>query len=222
MGEEQMEKIAKRVINIILFVAFLTLIICMGISKKEEAKIRSESIVQQAGDSTEKKLVTQIEEINQDNNEADSEKVQKTNTKEYPKVEIEKTYKGYDVCAKLEIPSISLVTNVLKNYSASALNVSVTKFWGVEPNQVGNFCVAGHNFKNRNMFRNLKKVNLGDKLYISDKEVGKVEYEVFDIYKVFPEDTSCLTPSITDEREVTLITCTTDSKQRIIVKAKEV
>lgn len=217
-----MEKIVKVVINIVLFVAFLTLIICMGIFKKEESKIQSKSIVQQAGDSTEKKFVTQIEEINQDNIDVDAEKVEKSNTKEYPKVEIEKTYKGYDVCAKLEIPSISLVTNVLKNYSTSALNVSVTKFWGVEPNQIGNFCVAGHNFKNRNMFRNLKKLNLGDKLYISDKEVGKVEYEVFDIYKVFPEDTSCLTPSNVYKREVTLITCTADSKQRIIVKAKEV
>ena len=216
-----MKKITKRVVNIILFVAFLTLIICMEISKKEETKIRSESIVQQTGDSTEKKLVTQIEEINQDHIDADSKKVEKANTKEYSKVVIEKTYKGYDVCAKLEIPSISLVTNVLKNYSTSALNVSVTKFWGVEPNQIGNFCVAGHNFKNKNMFKNLKKLNIGDKLYIADKEVGKVEYEVFDMYKVFPEDTSCLTPSTTNKREVTLITCTTDSKQRIVVKAKE-
>lgn len=217
-----MEKITKRVVNIILFVAFVILIICIGISKKEESKIQSESIIQQDGDSTEKKLVTQIKEINQDNIGLDKEKVEKSNTREYPKVKIEKTYKGYDVCAKLEIPSISLVTNVLKNYSTSALNVSVTKFWGVEPNQIGNFCIAGHNFKNKNMFRNLKKLNVGDRLFVTDEKVGEVEYEIFDIYKVFPEDTSCLTSSITDEREVTLITCTTDSKQRIIVKAKEV
>lgn len=217
-----MEKITKRVVNIILFVAFVILIICIGISKKEESKIQSESIIQQDGDSTEKKLVTQIEEINQDNIGVDKEKVEKSNTREYPKVKIEKTYKGYDVCAKLEIPSISLVTNVLKNYSTSALNVSVTKFWGVEPNQIGNFCIAGHNFKNKNMFRNLKKLNVGDRLFVTDEKVGEVEYEIFDIYKVFPEDTSCLTPFLEEEREVTLITCTTDSKQRIIVKAKEV
>lgn len=217
-----MEKITKRMVNIILFVGFFTLIICMGISKKEEAKIQLESIGQQIGDSTEKKLVTQIEETNQDHIDTDSEKIEKSNTKEYPKVEIDKTYKGYDVCAKLEIPSISLVTNVLKNYSTSALNISVTKFWGVEPNQIGNFCVAGHNFKNKNMFRNLKKLNIGDRIFVTDEKIGKVEYEIFNAYKVFPEDTSCLTPSIADEREVTLITCTTDSKQRIIVKAKEV
>ena len=103
-----MEKITKRMVNIILFVGFFTLIICMGISKKEEAKIQLESIGQQIGDSTEKKLVTQIEETNQDHIDTDSEKIEKSNTKEYPKVEIDKTYKGYDVCAKLEIPSIIL------------------------------------------------------------------------------------------------------------------
>lgn len=60
----------------------------------------------------------------------------KTNeiVKEYPKEDIVKEYKGYDVVAKLEIPKIDLETYVLKNFSESALNVSVTKFWGVEPN----------------------------------------------------------------------------------------
>ena len=57
---------------------------------------------------------------------------------------------------------------------------------------------------------------------MTDEKIGKVEYEIFDIYKVFPEDTSCLIPFVAEEREVTLITCTTDSKQRIIVKAKEI
>ena len=204
-------KLAKKIINFILFVALLILLIFLLISKKEEKQIPSELSVKQNEDIIEENLVTKIKE-----NEPIKEQ------KEYPKVEIADTYRGYDVCAELEIPAISLVTNILKDYSTTALNISVTKFWGVEPNQIGNCCIAGHNFKNKNMFRNLKKLNLGEKLFIADNEIGKVEYEIFDIYKVFPEDTSCLTPATTDEREVTLITCTTDSKQRIIVKAKEI
>ena len=35
-----MEKITKRVVNIILFVAFVILIICIGISKKTEGEVR--------------------------------------------------------------------------------------------------------------------------------------------------------------------------------------
>ena len=145
-----------------------------------------------------------------------------TVTKIYPQEEIIKEYKGYDVCAKIEIPAIELETYVLKNYSTQALNISVTKFWGVNPNEIGNFCVAGHNFINENMFRNLKKLNIGDKLMLTDNTIGKIEYEIFDIYTVVPEDTSCLFPVIDGKREITLITCTNDSSKRIIVKAREV
>lgn len=142
--------------------------------------------------------------------------------KEYPKEEILETYNGYEVCAKLVIPEISLETNVIANYSEEALRNSVVKFWGVEPNNIGNFCIAGHNFKNKNMFSKLKKLKLGDKLFITDKKIGKVEYEIFKIDTVLPEDVSCLKAVTEGEKEVTLITCTMNSKKRIVVKAKEI
>ena len=72
------------------------------------------------------------------------------------------------------------------------------------------------------MFHNLKNVNVNDRLFISDNNIGKVEYEIFDVYKVFPKDVSCLSQNTNNFREVTLITCTNDSEMRIIVKAKEV
>ena len=142
-------------------------------------------------------------------------------TKQYPKEQIIDEYKGYTVAAKLEIPKIQLETYILQNYSIEALNISVTKFWGANPNEIGNFCVAGHNFQNKNMFRNLKNLQTGDRLLISDNKIGRVEYEIYDIYKVEPDDVSCLTQETGGRREVTLITCTNDSKQRIIVKARE-
>ena len=158
-------------------------------------------------------------------NETIEEKRENTTTqqiiKECPKVQVIDEYKGYTVVAKLEIPKIQLETYILQNYSVEALNISVTKFWGANPNEIGNFCVAGHNFRNKNMFRNLKKLQTGDKLFISDNKIGNVEYEIYDIYKVKPEDVSCLTQETEGRREVTLITCTNDSKQRIIVKARE-
>ena len=101
------------------------------------------------------------------------------------------------------------------------LNISVVKFYGANPNEVGNFCIAGHNFKNKNMFKNLKKLSVGDNLFIIDNDIGRVEYEIFDIYKVSPNDVACLLQETNGKREVTLITCTNDSKERIIVKARE-
>lgn len=142
--------------------------------------------------------------------------------KQYPKEEIIKEYKGYEVCARLQIPEIELETYVLKEYSTQALNVSVTKFWGADPNQIGNFCVAGHNFVRKNMFRNLKKLVVGDKIIVTDNSVGIVEYEVYDIFQVNPKEVDCLDQETNGKREITLITCTTDSKKRIIVKAREI
>lgn len=189
----------------------------------------SETSVVQDSDSNESLLLSQDSEsdvikvnIKEDNLLSENQTEEIKTLKQYPKEEIIKEYKGYNVCAKLEIPSIGLETYVLQNYSEQALNISVTKFWGVNPNEIGNCCIAGHNFKNKNMFRNLKKLNIGDKFTISDNIIGKVEYQIFDIYTVLPKDTSCLEPVTIEEREVTLITCTSDSKKRIIIKAKEV
>ena len=71
------------------------------------------------------------------------------------------------------------------------------------------------------MFHNLKNLSVGDNFFIIDSEVGRVEYEIFEIYKVLPENVSPLEAVTDNKREVTLITCTSDSKERIIVKAEE-
>ena len=108
----------------------------------------------------------------------------------------------------------------MSTYSKQALKVSATKFWGVEPNQLGNFCVVGHNLKSA--FYDIKKLEIADRLFLIDEIVGKVEYEIFKIEKVVPEDTNCLEPITLEKREITLITCTNDSKKRVIIKAKEI
>ena len=128
-------------------------------------------------------------------------------------------YKGYEVIAKLEIPKIELETYVLSEYSVQALNVSVTKFYGGEPNKIGNFCISGHNFVAKNMFHDLKKLEIGDELLLTDLQNNQVKYVIYDIFNVDPDDTDCLSQKTNGRIEVTLITCTTDSSKRIIVKA---
>ena len=133
--------------------------------------------------------------------------------------EIMSYYKGYPVIAKLEIPKIHLETEVLKDYSDEALKVSVTKFYKGNPNQIGNFCIAGHNYITSNMFHYLKDLEITDKLYLTDTIFGKMEYEIYDKEIVNPKDISCLSQETDGKVELTLITCTTDSKNRIIIKA---
>lgn len=198
-------------INTIIVLTVLSIVLWLGIEEYKDSKIESEKSLS---------LPYNIQNLNVEQNVAKETKEE--NTKVYPKETVIEEYRGYQVGAKLEIPSIELETYVLQKYSQEALNISVTKFWGVNANQIGNFCIAGHNFKNKKMFRNLKNVKIGDRLFITDNEIGKVEYEIYDLYKVIPEDVSCLSQETNSKREVTLITCTNDSKKRIIVKAREV
>lgn len=148
----------------------------------------------------------------------DEEIICKINSKQNLNL-IEEKYKGYNVSAKLVIPKIDLETYVLEDYNIEALKVSVTKFWGNNPNDIGNFCIAGHNYKE---FKNITKLNIGDIFTLTDNYNGIIQYEIYDIYKVLPNQTECLSQKTNGRKEVTLITCTPNSKKRIIVKAKEI
>lgn len=189
-------------IDVILFT-----LICILIAQNRDNKV------------VDNEYVTEKINIETENHEKESTLIIEESIKEYPKEQVLESYKGYKVCAKLEIPSISLKANILSEFSNEALKVSCTKFWGVQPNQEGNFCVAGHNYKN--MFFGIKKLQIGDTFFITDNEVGKVEYEIFKIDMVEPKNVECLDAVTIGEKEVTLITCTNDSKHRIIIKAKE-
>ena len=207
-------KIVRNLIKIFIILLLLELFIFFieveqqgtDIANEPQEIMLTEEIKEEIEETEENEIVTEIQKP----------------TKQYEKEDVIVEYKGYTVSSKLTIPTISLETYILQNYSVNALRVSVTKFWGVDANQIGNFCIAGHNFKNKNMFSNLKKLNIGDRLFISDNEIGKIEYEIYDKFIVFPHETDCLNPETNGKREVTLITCTIDSKQRIIIKAREV
>ena len=132
------------------------------------------------------------------------------------------TYKGYPVIAKLEIPKINLETYVISEYSNQALGVSVTKFYGGNPNEVGNFCIAGHNYITQNMFHDLKKLSIGDTFTLVDTNNHEGIYKIYLVEIVEPNETQCLSQKTDGRIELTLITCTTDSSKRIIVKAVKI
>lgn len=155
-------------------------------------------------------------------NENYSQNNEKTNTNIETKENIIKYFKGYPVIAKLEIPKINLETYVISEYSKEALGVSVTKFYGGNPNEVGNFCIAGHNYITKNMFHNINQLEEHNKIILTDLKGNRVEYEVYNIETVNPNETQCLSQKTNGKVELTLITCTKDSSKRIIVKAVKI
>lgn len=223
MGVSMNRKI-RLVINITLLIIMTSITIWLITNIYEEKMIqkRSKNLEEQIQANkisstiiTDENQRTIIKEDRQEN-----EQKINSNTKQTLEMSIPLEWKGYDVSAKLEIPSIKLETYILKNYSEHALQISVVKFWGANPNEIGNFCVVGHNYQNNHMFKNLYKLKIGDSIFVSDNKNGKLEYRVNDMYTVLPKQTNCLSQKTNGKRELTLITCTKDSKERIIIKAE--
>lgn len=128
---------------------------------------------------------------------------------------------GYKVIGKLEIPKIELSTYILEETTKESMSKSVTKLTGPEINMEGNFCITGHNYNNGKMFGKLKKLEIGDKIILTDTYDRSVVYAVNSIYTVSPKEIEVLSQNTLGEREVTLITCTTGALKRIVVKAIE-
>lgn len=159
------------------------------------------------------------EEINSSSN---------TGTKTDNKTKIDtKTYTSkdgvkYTTEAILKIPKINIEYPVLSATSDALLFVSLNKYWGPQPNEVGNYCVVGHYYENGKMFGKLHKLKNGDKAELTDLEGNTLTYQVYDKFVVKPTDTSC-TSQLTDGRkELTLITCTNGGKKRLVVKLRQI
>ncbi len=129
---------------------------------------------------------------------------------------------SYSEIAYLDISSLKIKYPVISTTSTELLKLSITKFWGSNPNEVGNCCIIGHNYHTSKFFSNLQKIKVGDTFTLTDKNGRTFKYKVYDTYYVVPEDTSCTSQLTNGRIDVTLITCSNDGKKRFIVKATKI
>lgn len=127
----------------------------------------------------------------------------------------------YATVGVITIPKIGVNYPILERTTDALLKVSPCKFWGPNPNEVGNLCIVGHNYRNNRFFSKVPKLVNGDTIEIMDLTGTTITYEVYDKHTVDPKDVSDTTQKTNGKKEITLITCTNDSKQRVIVKATE-
>jgi sortase A len=125
----------------------------------------------------------------------------------------------YATVGTIKIPKINVSYPILSETSDALLKVAPCKFWGPNPNEVGNLCIVGHNYRNNRFFSKVPTLTNGDTIEIMDLTGTTVTYEVYDNHVVDPTDVSDTTQKTNGKREITLITCTNDSKQRVVVKA---
>lgn len=135
---------------------------------------------------------------------------------------ITETGKAYTTESVLKIPKIGIEYPVLSETSEELLFVSINKYWGPKPNEIGNYCIVGHYYESGKMFGYLHKLKNGDTATLTDMSGKIVTYQVYNKYIVEPTDTRCTSQLTNGKRELTLITCTNHGKQRLVIKLREV
>jgi len=131
------------------------------------------------------------------------------------------TYKGFNVLGTIEIPKTGIKYPVLDKVTIKSIEVSVAYYYGPGLNEVGNTVIVGHNYRNGAFFGKNKKLAKGDSIYITDNSGKKIKYTIYDIYTTTETDAAYITRETNGKREISLSTCTDDSKGRLIVCARE-
>lgn len=155
-------------------------------------------------------------EIKEKNNSAISKKDNQVYVKS------DKHGKQYRVLGKIIIPKISIHYPIINETSEEYLKIAPTKLYGPEINEVGNFCIVGHNYKNNQFFSRLSELNVGDKVFLTPNNGKDLKYLVYNKYEIEETDMECTNQNTNGNVEITLITCTKDKKKRLVVKCKAV
>lgn len=128
--------------------------------------------------------------------------------------------KSYDAIAYLSIPSLGIEYPVLSKTSEALMKVSLNKYWGANPNQVGNMCIVGHNYNDNRFFGKLNQIQMGAEIIITEMDGESLSYYVYETDMIDPYDTACTSQKTNGKKEITLITCNVDGSQRFIAKAR--
>lgn len=131
------------------------------------------------------------------------------------------TYKGYNVLGTIEIPKTGIKYPILDKVTPKSIQISVAYYYGPGLNKVGNTTIYGHNYRNGAFFGKNKQLSNGDIIYITDNTGKKIKYTIYNIYKTTETDAEYVTRDTKGAREISLSTCTDDSKGRLIIWAKE-
>lgn len=213
-----------------MIILFLIILLEIGFILFQVKELREEKSFEQIKEDMnqikeEKRIENKIENENvimpkEEGDIVKNKTIQKVLKKEYETMP--SNLKGYKIVGKITIPKLKLDSYILEQTNTKALKVSVTKLYGPGINEVGNFCIAGHNYRNNKMFGGIKKLEKGDKIILTNTYGESITYEVYDNFQTNPKDVSSLNQETGGDREVTLITCTAGAIKRVIVKAIEI
>jgi len=128
-----------------------------------------------------------------------------------------------NVIGRIVIPSINVDYPILKYTTDELLKVAPTKLCGPNINEKGNLCIIGHNYHNSYFFSRLNELNIGENVILTNSEnKSELTYVANKKYVVLKNDLSALSQQNDKEYELTLITCTNNKNERLIVKCNAI
>ena len=193
----------KKIYNLIIAVLIVALIVVVAMI-----------VIRYGGNYlNEKEVSSSLETIEEELNKEETQQ-----SESLPELE----FKGYKIEGIIEIPKINIKYPIIDHTNEETMKVSITKFWGPQANEIGNYTVAGHNNKDGTMFVKTKYLQIGDKIKLTNLKNETIEYEIFKIYSIDPDDVSCVESVENGTREITLITCTNGHKNRLVTKARQI
>lgn len=124
----------------------------------------------------------------------------------------------------IKIPKLDLSYTFFSGLTDELLKISPCRFYGDLPNDNNsdlnrNLCIAGHNYNNKQFFSQIDKLEINDKIIIIDNFNNEYNFSVIKSYEVKSDDLSPIYTNISNDYELTLVTCNNMNNNRIIIKA---
>lgn len=128
-----------------------------------------------------------------------------------------------NVIGKIVIPSLQIDYPILRYTTDELLKIAPTKLCGPNINEKGNLCIIGHNYHNSIFFSKLDELNIGDSVFLTNADnKSELTYTVNNKYIIKKNDLSVLSQQNDTEIVLTLITCTNNDNERLVVKCNVV
>ena len=125
------------------------------------------------------------------------------------------------VIGMIKIDKIDLNYPILSESNDELLRISLCRFNGPMPNEIGNLCIAGHNYLDNRFFGRLNELSIGDTIEIYGLSGNKSVYHISKKFEVEANDFSCTNQNVGNKRMVTLLTCdNSNQNKRIVIQAE--
>ena len=121
----------------------------------------------------------------------------------------------------LEIPKYEVQLPIIGKWSYKLLKISICRYKGPDPLEDGNLVIIGHNYKSGAHFGILKKLAVGDELFLTNAKTGqRVRYEVYQIKSISADAFSAL-KTYQGDAGLTLMTCKDNGTNRLLVRCEQ-